>query len=146
MPNVHVPYCVYYLSIGPFSLQKYATWNLVTPKTRDVRKSRSFWKSCACPVYSFKPFPACYSVRAKGDQRDVINNERWLMLGIVRTAAVLYTTLRYGRSRAKGRADAEVTWVKSRFSLQNTLRSFRAKLEKSHSDLRFFVRGIWYSC
>ena len=42
-----------------------------------LEKSRSFWKNCACPVYSFNPFPACYSVRAKGDQRDV--NKQWTM-------------------------------------------------------------------
>ena len=58
--------------------------------------------------------------RAKGDQRDV--NKQWTKMqiySIVHTA-VLYTKLWYGRSHvklscAKGRADAEVTRVKSWF-------------------------------
>ena len=46
-----------------------------------TNKIAKFLEELRMPCLLVQPFPACYSVRAKWDQTDVINNDRRLLFG-----------------------------------------------------------------
>ena len=126
--------------LGPFSLQKYRDM-----KTRYVshcvssllqklamlaptKKLRSFWKNCACPVYSFNH-----------SQRRC----RYKVQYSTYSCTVYKTPIRLLARLIVGcgsHASKITIFLLCAFSLQNL-----AKLEKSHSDLRFFMQSFGWN-